>query len=194
MSSDSITVSIRREVDPTRIAETTEWVQRGVNKANTYPGFLGSGWVRAGADSHVWHMLYRFADEDTLVAWEDSAERAAWLATGEGLVLSERSRRRSGIEGWFDEPATGSVTVQTAEGTAAGAIVKAPPRWKQAVSIWLGFFPVNLAFTYAMSPVPGFNELPIWLRVLATTLVLTPIMTYWVLPWVTRALRRWLAR
>ena len=194
MSSDSITVSIRREVDPTRIAETTEWVQRGVNKANTYPGFLGSGWVRAGADSHVWHMLYRFADEDTLVAWEDSAERAAWLATGEGLVLSERSRRRSGIEGWFDEPATGSVTVQTAAGTAAGAIVKAPPRWKQAVSIWLGFFPVNLAFTYAMSPVPGFNELPIWLRVLATTLVLTPIMTYWVLPWVTRALRRWLAR
>ncbi|KNY05840.1 antibiotic biosynthesis monooxygenase [Microbacterium sp. GCS4] len=194
MSSDSITVSIRREVDPTRIAETTEWVQRGVNKANTYPGFLGSGWVRAGADSHVWHMLYRFADEDTLVAWEDSAERAAWLATGEGLVLSERSRRRSGIEGWFDEPATGSITVQTAEGTAAGAIVKAPPRWKQAVSIWLGFFPVNLVFTYAMSPVPGFNELPIWLRVLATTLVLTPIMTYWVLPWVTRALRRWLAR
>ena len=43
-------------------------------------------------------------------------------------------------------------------------------------------------------PVPGFGELPIWLRVLVTTLVLTPIMTYWVLPWVTRALRRWLAR
>lgn len=192
--SDPITVSIRREVDPTRIAETTEWVQRGVNMANTYPGFLGSGWVRAGADSHVWHMLYRFADEDTLVAWEDSPERAAWLATGEGLVLSERSRRRSGIEGWFDEPATGSVTVQTAEGTASGAIVKAPPRWKQAVSIWLGFFPVNLLFTYAMSPIPGWNELPIWLRVLTTTLVLTPIMTYWVLPWVTRALRHWLAR
>ncbi|MFB4350652.1 antibiotic biosynthesis monooxygenase [Microbacterium sp. CR_7] len=194
MSSEAITVSIRREVDPARISETTEWVQRGVNMANTYPGFLGSGWVRAGADSHVWHMLYRFADEETLVAWEDSAERAAWLATGEGLVLSERSRRRSGIEGWFDEPATGSVTVQTAEGTASGAIVKAPPRWKQAVSIWLGFFPVNLLFTYAMSPIPGWNELPIWLRVLATTLVLTPIMTYWVLPWVTRSLRRWLAR
>lgn len=194
MSSDSITVSIRREVDPARIAETTEWVQRGVNKANTYPGFLGSGWVRAGADSHVWHMLYRFADEETLVAWENSAERAAWLATGEGLVLSERSRRRSGIEGWFDDPATGSVTVQTADGAPTGSVPTAPPRWKQAVSIWLGFFPVNLVFTYAMSPIPGWNELPIWLRVLATTLVLTPIMTYWVLPWVTRSLRRWLSR
>jgi antibiotic biosynthesis monooxygenase (ABM) superfamily enzyme len=35
---------------------------------------------------------------------------------------------------------------------------------------------------------------PIWLRVLVTTLVLTPIMTYTVLPWVTRMLRPWLAR
>ncbi|GAB3596011.1 hypothetical protein [Microbacterium tumbae] len=45
-----------------------------------------------------------------------------------------------------------------------------------------------------MTPVPGWGELPVWLRVLATTLVLTPVMTYWVLPWVTRMLRRWLAR
>lgn len=194
MSSAPITVSIRREVDPDRIDEVTAWVQRGVNKANRYPGFLGSGWVRAGTDSQVWHMLYRFADEDTLVAWEDSEERASWLLTGEGLVLSERSRRRSGIEGWFDEPATGSITVPTTTGTTAVAIVKAPPRWKQAITIWLGFFPVNLAFTYAMSPVPGWDALPIWLRVVATTLVLTPIMTYWVLPWVTRSLRHWLAR
>ena len=34
---------------------------------------------------------------------------------------------------------------------------------------------------------------PLALRVLLTTLVLTPIMTYWVLPWVTRLLRGWLA-
>ena len=35
--------------------------------------------------------------------------------------------------------------------------------------------------------------LPAASLVLATTLVLTPIMTYWVLPFVTRMLRRWLA-
>jgi antibiotic biosynthesis monooxygenase (ABM) superfamily enzyme len=194
MSSEPITVSIRREVDPERIAEATAWVQTGVNMAHKYPGFLGSGWVRAGEDSQVWHMLYRFANEDTLVAWERSGERAWWLSMGEGFIRSERSRRRSGIEGWFDEPSTGTITLPTAEGTATVAVVNAPPRWKQAVAIWLGFFPVNVAFTYAMSPVPGWDALPIWLRVLCTTLVLTPIMTYWVLPWVTRSLRSWLAR
>jgi hypothetical protein len=193
--SEPITVSIRREVDPERITEATVWVQTGLNLAAKYPGFLGSGWVRAGEDSQIWHMLYRFANEDSLVAWEKSSEREWWLSMGEGFVRSERSKRRSGIEGWFDEPTTGTITLPAAGGgTTTVTVAPAPARWKQAVSIWLGFFPVNVAFAYAASPFPGWDSLPIWLRVLATTVVLTPIMTYWVLPFVTRSLRTWLAR
>jgi antibiotic biosynthesis monooxygenase (ABM) superfamily enzyme len=81
----------------------------------------------------------------------------------------------------------------SASGEGGADLPPAPPRWKQAVTIWLGFFPMNLLFAYLVGPVPGWGELPLGLRVLATTLVLTPIMTYWVLPWVTRMLRRWLA-
>ncbi len=196
MTTHPITVSIRREVDPARIAEATAWVQTGVNLANRYPGFLGSGWVRAGEQSAVWHMLYRFASEETLEAWEQSPERAWWISMGEGFVRSERSRRRTGIEGWFDDPATGSVPVADAAASGTGASSEpppAPPRWKQAVTIWLGFFPINLALASLLAPVPGWDELPLWLRTLAMTLALTPIMTYWVLPWVTRMLRGWLA-
>ena len=190
--SEPITVSIRREVDPAHISEATAWVQTGVNLAHKYPGFLGSGWVRAGEASQVWHMLYRFANEETLQAWEQSPERSWWLSMGQGFVKSERSKRRTGIEGWFDDPATGSVPV--ADGAASSIdLPPAPPRWKQAVAIWLGFFPVNLLFSYLVSPLPGWGELPLWTRVLATTLVLTPIMAYWVLPFVTRMLRGWLA-
>jgi len=196
MSSEPITVSIRREVDPEHITAATAWVQTGVNLAHQHPGFLGSGWVRDGDDSQVWHMLYRFSDETTLESWERSAEREWWLSMGEGFVRSERSKRRTGIEGWFDEPTTtDTITIPRGDGTSTTmSVVRTPPRWKQAVSIWLGFFPLNVAFTYALSPVPGWNELPIWLRVLSTTLVLTPMMTYWVLPWVTRTLKSWLAR
>ena len=188
MSTEPVTVSIRREVDPERIPEVTAWVQAGVNLANRHPGFLGSGWIRAGETSHVWYMLYRFTNAETLDAWESSSERTQWLSLGEGLIRSERSKRRTGIEGWFDEPATGAVPVP------ADALPEAPVRWKQAVTIWLGFFPVNLLFTYVSAPIPGWGEQPIWLRVLVTTLVLTPVMTYWVLPWVTRMLRGWLSR
>ena len=159
-----VTVSITRRVDPGRLAEVTHWVQAGVNLANTYEGFLGSGWVRAAADSHEWHMLYRFADEASLDAWEASDARAEWLYEGRELVEVSRVERRTGIEGWFDEPQPG--------------VPAAPPRWKQAVTIWLGFFPLSLAFTYAtFYLVPGWHQLWPLATVLITTLCLTPTMT-----------------
>lgn len=187
MNSSPITVSIERTVDPDSIAQATAWMQTGINLATTYPGFLGSGWVRAGPNSTTWHMLYRFVDDAALLHWEQSPERAWWLQSGSPFMSQHRSERRTGIEGWFDEPT--EVTVEHARPTAATV----PPRWKQAVTIWLGFFPLNLLFTVLVTMlVPGWDDLHVVVRVLLTTLCLTPIMTYVMLPGVTRMLRRWL--
>lgn len=178
-----VTVSITRIVQPERIPEVTRWVQAGVNLANRYPGFLGSGWVRSHGDSDEWHMLYRFADRDLLDTWEGSPDRQTWLAEGRDLVVESRVVKRTGIEGWFDSLEDGAGSAATAP----------PPRWKQATSIWVGFFPVNLAFTYITTLlIPGWTQLAILPRVLITTLTLTPIMAYWVLPLATRVLRPWL--
>jgi len=186
MDTSPITISIERTVDPARIAEATAWMQTGINLATSYPGFLGSGWVRAGTNSTTWHMLYRFADDAALLRWEQSPERAWWLQSGSGFVHDQRMERRTGIEGWFDEPT--EVTVEH-----AGVASDVPPRWKQAVTIWLGFFPLNLLFTVLVTTlVPGWDAVPIAVRVLITTLCLTPVMVYALLPFVTRALRRWL--
>jgi len=182
--SASVTVSITRTVDPDRIVEASGWVQDGMELAGRYPGFLGSGWVSSSEDSGNWHMLYKFSDAARLDAWESSTERAEWLSAGHDLVLDASVEKRTGIEGWFDSPQ---------EAAADAPVV--PPRWKQAVSIWLGFFPVNLVFTLLVTwLVPGWNELATILKVLLTTIVLTPLMAYFVLPWVTRMLRPWLTR
>lgn len=186
MDNTPITVSIERTVDPAHIAEATAWMQTGINLATNYPGFLGSGWVRSGPDATTWHVLYRFADARALQRWEQSPERGWWLESGSGFVHEKRVERRTGIEGWFDEPT--AVTVEL-----AGAQAAAPPRWKQAAVIWLGFFPLNLLFTLlAALLIPGWSDLSIVLRVLVTTLCLTPIMTYLMLPLLTRLLQRWL--
>lgn len=188
--STPVTVSITRSVDPERVSEVTHWVQSGVNLANGWPGFLGSGWVRSSAESLDWHMLYRFADADKLDAWETSRERADWLLGGAGLVEDRVVKKRTGIEGWFDLPTT--TTEMRAIGPEVIEVVR-PPRWKQAVSIWLGFFPVNLVFTLlVVALVPGWDDLWTSTRVLITTVVLTPLMAYWVLPFVTRMLQPWL--
>ncbi|SDU94336.1 hypothetical protein SAMN04488544_2345 [Microlunatus sagamiharensis] len=183
-----ITVAVERRVDAHRQAEALAWVQTGTSLASRMPGYLGSGWVRADASSSLWYTLYRFADAASLAAWESSAERRWWLRTGEEFVHDARTERRTGIEGWFDVPT--SALVDAGEDEAARPV--APARWKQAVTIWLGFFPTNLVFTLLVSLLPVWGTVPIALRVLITTVVLTPVMTYVVLPFVTARLRPWL--
>ncbi|MFC4242530.1 antibiotic biosynthesis monooxygenase [Gryllotalpicola reticulitermitis] len=181
-----ITVSITRLVKPEKIPEATRWVQAGVNLANRYDGFLGSGWVRGTADGEEWHMLYRFADRERLDAWENSDERAAWLDRGRELVTHQRTERRTGIEGWFDAP-------QDDGRSATETAPVAPPPWKQTIAIWCGFFPVNAAFNYAIAWLwPDYGLLPLWLRSLISTAVLCPIMVPFVLPLVTGWLKPWL--
>ncbi|MGZ8803955.1 MAG: antibiotic biosynthesis monooxygenase [Microbacterium sp.] len=194
-----ITVAIERRIDPVRAVEATSWMQAGTDLATTFDGFLGSGWVRAGEGSDLWYMLYRFRDIPTLEAWEDSSQRAWWLESGRAFASEVRVERRTGIEGWFDAPfATHIESRRGVDAPATGPIQQPvpspPPRWKQAVTIWLGFFPTNLLALWGLGYLPGFTEWPLVLRVLLTTVLLTPVMTYLILPWVTRMLRPWLQR
>ena len=156
--------------------------------ASEFPGFLGSGWVRATADSLSWHMLYRFSNSDLLDAWEGSEQRAHWLIDGHDLILDARVEKRTGIEGWFDAPVSDDDDVNAAPTFHV-------PRWKQAVSIGLGFLPSNLAFTLlAVWLIPGWRDVDILPKILVTTFVMAPTMTFLVMPQVTRMLRPWLLR
>ena len=65
-----------------------------------------------------------------------------------------------------------------------------PPRYKQATVIWLAFFPLSLLASWVLGHVAP--DLPLLARVLVTTLSLTPVMTYVVLPRMTAALGWWL--
>ena len=59
-------------------------------------------------------------------------------------------------------------------------------------AIFLVFFPLSLAANYASKDLMGDFWLP--LRVLVSVAVMTPIMTYFALPWITRLLHRWLTK
>jgi uncharacterized protein len=177
-----VTVSFTRRADPEQAREMTAWVRAGLSLAEGFPGFLGGGWVRPRGGADEWHMLCRFADQQSMAAWDSSPERQWWLRSAHGLAEVTRTERRTGIEGWFDAPVTTEIT--------APALRPAPPRWKQAVTIWLVFFPLNLLAAVTLGAVVA--ELHVVLRVAVVTLTLTPIMTYLLLPWVTARLDWWL--
>lgn len=183
--SQPVTVSITRHLEAGHEPEMVSWLSAGITLAERFPGFLGAGWVRPHPDSETWHMLYRFSDHDALQAWEHSPQRQWWRSSAAGLGMVEsRVEKRTGIEGWFDEPTASEVT----DDRPAGPV--APPRWKQACVIFMAFFPLSLL----VNTLSGWlaPDLVMPLRVLVTILVMTPVMTYVAMPWITRRMAWWL--
>lgn len=179
-----VTVSITRHLETGHEAEMVSWLSAGIRLAERFPGFLGAGYVRPDTDSETWHMLYRFADPDALMTWEQSPQRAWWRSSASGLgVVESRVEKRTGIEGWFDEP----LSIETIESSGAAT---APPRWKQAVVIFLVFYPLSVVVNWLAGRYA--DGVPLPLRVLISVLVMTPVMTYLALPWITRRLQWWL--
>ena len=184
-ANDAVTVSLVRRIAPAQAAAMHAWMDAGASLAGQFEGFLGRGYVRPSLDSDEWHMLYRFASPAHLQGWLDSPERQWWLGAAQGRIEVDREQYLTGIEGWFDEPAS-------VESVDTRPAPPAPPRWKQMVVIFLVFFPLSLAANWASSHTIG--HWPLVLRVLCSVLVMTPVMTYLALPWITRKMEWFLHR
>lgn len=177
-----VTTSVARRISEGREHDFVAWTDAGMALARTFPGFLGGGWLRSVRHPDEYYVVYRFADEPSLDDWNSSPVRKAWLARGEGVAVEYATHRLSGIEGWFEPQPHLTNAVRVVGGP--------PPRWKQAVTIWLGFFPMSLLVNYFV--VAHLGDLPLAVKTLIATLINTPLMVYLVLPWITRRLARWL--
>lgn len=182
--------SVARRIAPGREHEFLAWTDAGIALARTYRGFLGGGWVRSADDPELYFVIYRFASDEELDDWQRSRVRKHWLERCEGLAVETATHRLSGIEGWFSPQSDGA-------GPVAAPVAKVPPRWKQAVAIWLGFFPLSLLINFLVLPHLTFLPAHGWGlvgRTLIATLINTPLMVLLVLPWVTARIKPWLER
>lgn len=172
MSTSPVTLMVARRVANGRYTDLIAWLREGEQLATDFPGYLGSGVLAPPPGDDEFQIIFRFADEKTLYAWEFSASRSTWLARGSDLFADPSEHRVRGIDGWF------------------GSADQRPPRWKQAVAIWLAFFPVSLLFNFGLEPLLG--DLGLLSRILVSTLALTPLMVYIFIPLSTRLLAGWL--
>ncbi|MFD4838630.1 antibiotic biosynthesis monooxygenase [Achromobacter sp. NPDC058515] len=167
-----VTMLVTRHIAPERYSDFLSWMRQGEILAAGFPGFLGSGVLQPPEGGDQYQIVLRFTDEASLNRWEKSLPRRMWLERGASLVRASHAHRVSGTEGWFAPKRS------------------APPRWKQAVSIWLAYFPVLLVFSILVSE--HLSILPVFWRVLITSVILTPIMVFVCIPVITRVLHRWL--
>jgi uncharacterized protein len=146
--------------------------------AARYPGHLGVDVFRPeSASTGEYRVVYRFDSGEHLRAWLDSDERATWVERAEPHVIGPmRTRFVTGMESWF--------TLADRPGTPP------PPPYKMALLTWVTIFPLITLVVLALEPL--LEELTLAPRLAVTTAVTVPIMTWLVMPRVTRLFRGWL--
>ena len=175
--SGPITTAVTRRVKPGHEAAYEEFLEGIIAAASRYPGHLGVEVFRPSAGDGEYRIIYRFDDRTDLRRWLDSDEHAAWLERAEPHVIGPmRTSYLTGLETWFTLP------------DRPGA--PPPPPYKMALLTWVTIFPLITLVVLALEPVlTGLALVP---RLAITTAVTVPLMTWLVMPRVTRALRGWL--
>jgi len=173
-----VTATVTRRVKPGHEAAYEQFLAGIGGAASAFPGYLGEEVFRpAGGAGSEYRIIYRFDSPAHLRAWLGSTDRAAWLAGAEPHVAGPmRAQVLTGLESWF--------TVQAQPG------VPPPPAYKMAVLTWAAIFPLITLMVVASAPLIG--PLPLVPRLAVTTLVTVSLMTWVVMPRLTRLLRGWL--
>ena len=147
-------------------------------RASRFPGYLGTAMFRpASPDDPEYRIVFKFRDRETLTAWEESEERAELLEQIESLLVQPSEREvTSGIVTWFTLPGQNPV--------------QPPPKWKMTIVSWLALYPaVTLVFVI-------FGDLlakvPLLLRTMIVTIVVMALMSYVLMPRMTKWFAFWL--
>lgn len=166
-----------RRVEKGREEEFEEWISGILTAVKEFPGYLGSDVLRPGdPDDDEYRIIYRFDHASNLNRWEESEERGRWLRRAKPMISEENVRVLTGLETWFTLPSRPDEP--------------SPPRYKMAVVTWLAVFPLISAIFALLGPV--LNQLPVLLRTLLLTVIMVSLMTYVVMPRMTRLFAFWL--
>ncbi|HUJ58324.1 MAG TPA: antibiotic biosynthesis monooxygenase [Kofleriaceae bacterium] len=175
---DPVTVVATRRVKPGREPDYEAWLGKLIRDASSLPGFLGSVIQRPPpAGPREYTSIFRFDSVEHLRAFEASELRRRALAEVVAYVEADAVwNELTGLEVWFAAP--------------PGTVVPQPSRLRMAlllIAVVFGLvFSIGKVVALALAPAP----LP--LRLFVTIAIEVFVMTYVVMPPLTRRLARWI--
>ncbi len=171
--SEPVTVTVARDVRPERRDSFEQWAREVLGLAAQFPGNLGTSMLRPPPGSTRYHLVYRFADGESLARWERSTERQAALARVEHLSDGADYARVAGLDSFF----------------TALTPPRPGPRWRLTVLTIAAVFAITLAFQLLVAPHVASWPVPLRLLLSATVVVVLlgqvvmPRLTRWFAPW-----------
>lgn len=127
-----------------------------------------------------YYSIIHFASPSQLDLWLTCEARRQLFQAGETLVLAYRFKSfTTGLEGWF-----------SLSGGSSGSL--GPPRWKQILSVVLGLYPTVMAQGIVFSALGMMQGWPLSTAMLVNNLITSSLLTWVVMPRVSRLLKFWL--
>jgi|SRR5439155_6458663 len=173
-----ITISVTRTVKSGSEAAFERALHDFVQRSLTLPGQLGVYIIRPapGSGSREYGIVRKFVNREALTEFRTSPEYLEWNHLAVNLTEGNgRTEELSGLESWFTPP---------------GAPLRSLPKWKMAVATFLGVFPVAMVLNLTLGP-----AITSWHFILRNALFnacVVSLLTWLVMPIVTRALHGWL--
>jgi antibiotic biosynthesis monooxygenase (ABM) superfamily enzyme len=179
---DAVTVVVTRRVKPGRESDYESWLSRLQTEARSLPGYLGVTTQRpaTGAPREYVSVL-RFDSLASLRAFEQSELRARYLAEVQDMVEADAVwKQMTGLEFWFTPP--------------PGTVVPQPSRPRMALLMIVVVFSLVLIIGTGVNAATAWLpfEVPYPLRLLLTITIEVLLMTYWLMPQLTRRMARWI--
>lgn len=171
----SIYVAITRRVRPGHEAEFQEALREFLGASFDHPSVLGASMLTPppGCEKREYGILRAFATEADRDAFYESALFKAWEERAQTFTEGEPVYRQlHGLEAWFRSPQN------------------PPPRWKMAVATALGVYPTSLLLGETIGR--WIHSWPIPIRSAVFAICMVALLTWVVMPLITRLLRPWL--
>ncbi len=171
----AVTLVVARRVLPGREADYERQLRVFHQRIRGTPGYLGTEVVHNSADQEYVSIL-RFDSLENLRAWEASGQRERWQVGLVGIVAGDATLRHAeGLEFWFESPRP---------------TARAPSRNKMTLVL----VPIVTALSWVLVPLIArfLGGAPRLIRVGIGATLQVVLLTYVIMPRVTRVLAFWL--
>ena len=179
LRNEPVTMMFTESVKLGKTSEYETWSEGVLGGAKEFKGYLGSDVIRPEESSlQEYITLVRFDTCLNLKAWRESVSLADWQKKlPEMLIGSPHKQEASGLDLWFNRPNTPQK-------------LKEPPFWKQVIIGVICVYPLVMLLNWLLGP--PMNAFPREIAILVNVVILSSLLTYPVMPWITRLLRVWL--
>lgn len=175
---EPVTVVVMRRVKAGHEADYEAWLARLLEQVTTLTGYLGTTVHRPPTGApRDYTSVFRFAALEHLQAFEQSELRRRALDDVGAFVEADATwRQLTGLEFWFTAP--------------PGTVVPQPSRTRMALLMIVVVYVLVLSIGQLVSAVLG--SVPAPLRLLVTIVIEVALMTWVIMPQLTRRLASWI--